>query len=170
MLCGLCTITLGCGLWYLGCTCSNLCIVYAWGLWGAFAMSSSSDSCVETKTSSTYCIYTYIYAPALLLSCLCKSVVVLWYTAAMLLLCGCCCYAAVAMRLCCCCLSLNVFSFYALAFHGISFAILFMVGIYFVGLRFRWSAYGWNLFSLYGLLALTCIGTWCTVLCSKSIW
>ena len=106
-------------------------------------MSYSCD-CVETKISLTYCIYTYIYiyATALLLSCLCKSVGVLCYTAAMLLLCGCCCYAAVAMRLCCCCLSLNVFSFYALAFHGISFAKLFTVGAYFVEFRFRWSVYG----------------------------
>ena len=37
---------------------------------------------------------------------------------------------------------------------------LFTVGAYFVKLRFRWSVYGWNLFCLYGLLAVTCIGTW----------
>ena len=36
---------------------------------------------------------------------------------------------------------------------------LFMVGTYFVKLRFCWSVYGWNLFRLYGMLALTYIGT-----------
>ena len=108
------------------------------GVLAAFAMSYSFD-CVETKISLTYCIYTYIYATALLLLCLCKSVGVLCYTAAMLLLCSCCvavmlllcCCCTVAMRLCCCCLSLKVFSFYALTFHGIDFAKL---------------VYGWGLF------------------------
>jgi hypothetical protein len=114
MLCGLCIITMALvvlstcwpdELWgvsfgtyavpVLTCTLSMR------GVLAAFAMSYSCD-CAETKISLTYCIYTYIYATALLLPCLCKSVGVLCYTAAMLLLCGCCCYAAVVLLLCGC--------------------------------------------------------------------
>ena len=98
----------------------------------AFAMSYSCD-CVETKISLTYCIYIdicYCSVAAMLMQ-VCGCVVLhCCYAVVMRLLLLCCC-CAVAMRLCCCCLSLNVFSFYALAFHGISFAKI---------------VYGWGLF------------------------
>ena len=98
----------------------------------AFAMSYSCD-CVETKISLTYCIYIYICycSVAAMLMQVCGCVVLhCCYAVVMRLLLLCCC-CAVAMRLCCCCLSLNVFSFYALAFHGIGFAKI---------------VYGWGLF------------------------
>ena len=121
-------------------------------------------------------VYIYIH---MLLLCLCNSVGVLllccWYVAVALLLC--CCYGAVmhlvcrfvlllcccctdAMLLCCCCFSLKVFSFVVLQWPFMESILLklFIVGTYFVKVRFCWSVYAWNLFRLYGMLALTYSG------------